>query len=160
MKRKLVTKKKEGFMMKRKLTLALVCGFTALNFAQAKALENVDNTAIYVTDNDYISTYMDYISTASSSIYISKGEATVSCSAYGYQGITTRVKIDASLQQYKNGKWTSIATFTNESNSYRVSISETSSITKGYKYRVKATVKAYNGSSVETRTVTSSEAKY
>ena len=34
------------------------------------------------------------------------------------------------------------------------------SIVKGYKYRVQATVKAYSGSAVETRTVTSSEAKY
>ena len=34
------------------------------------------------------------------------------------------------------------------------------SIVKGYKYRVQATVKAYSGAEVETRTVTSSEAKY
>lgn len=146
--------------MKRNLISVLMCCFVVLSFAQVQALEIADNISTYDTDNSYVSPYMDYISHANSNIYISNGKATISCSVYGYQGITTRVKIDAKLQQYKNGKWVSIDTFSNENNSYRVSINETSSITKGYKYRVQATVKAYNGSSVETRTVTSSEAKY
>ena len=137
-----------------------MCSFAALSLTQAQALEIADNISIYDADNNYVSPYMDYISRANSNIYISDGKATISCSVYGYQGITTRVKIDAKLQQYKNGKWVSIDTFSNESNAYRVSINETSSITKGYKYRVQSTVKAYSGSSVETRTVTSSEAKY
>ena len=146
--------------MKRNLISVLMCSFAALSLTQAQALEIADNISIYDADNNYVSPYMDYISRANSNIYISDGKATISCSVYGYQGITTRVKIDAKLQQYKNGKWVNIDTFSNESNSYRVSINETSSITKGYKYRVQSTVKAYSGSSVETRTVTSSEAKY
>ena len=146
--------------MKRNLISVLMCCFVVLSFAQVQALEIADNISTYDTDNSYVSPYMDYISHANSNIYISNGKATISCSVYGYQGITTRVKIDAKLQQYKNGKWVSIDTFSKESNSYRVSINETSSITKGYKYRVQATIKAYSGSAVETRTVTSSEAKY
>lgn len=146
--------------MKRNLISVLMCCFVVLSFAQVQALEIADNISTYDTDNSYVSPYMDYISHANSNIYISNGKATISCSVYGYQGITTRVKIDAKLQQYKNGKWVSIDTFSNESNSYRVSINETSSITKGYKYRVQAIVKAYSGSLVETRTITSSEAKY
>ena len=146
--------------MKRNLISFLMCSFAVLSLTQAQAMEIADNISIYDADNNYASPYMDYISRASSNIYISNGKATISCSVYGYQGITTCVKINAKLQQYKNGKWVSIDTFSNESNSYRVSINETPSITKGYKYRVQATVKAYSGSSVETRTVTSSEAKY
>ena len=146
--------------MKRNLISVLMCSFAVLSLTQAQALEIADNISIYDADNNYVSPCMDYISRANSNIYISDGKATISCSVYGYQGITTRVKIDAKLQQYKNGKWVSIDTFSNENNSYRVSINETSSITKGYKYRVQATVKAYSGSLVETRTVTSSEAKY
>ena len=146
--------------MKRNLISVLMCGFVVLSFAQVQALEIADSMSICDIDNNCISPYMDYISHANSNIYISNGKATISCSVYGYQGITTRVKIDAKLQQYKNGKWVSIDTFSKESNSYRVSINETSSITKGYKYRVQATIKAYSGSAVETRTVTSSEAKY
>ena len=147
-------------MKKRNLMSIFVCGAVMLSIGQANALEPVKDVAIYNSNNSSISPCMDYISRANSNIYISDGKATISCSVYGYQGITTRVKIDAKLQQYKNGKWVSIDTFSNENNSYRVSINETSSITKGYKYRVQATVKAYSGSSVETRTVTSSEAKY
>ena len=147
-------------MKKRNLMSIFVCGAVMLSIGQANALEPVKDVAIYNSNNSSISPCMDYISRANSNIYISDGKATISCSVYGYQGITTRVKIDAKLQQYKNGKWVSIDTFSNESNSYRVSINETSSITKGYKYRVQATVKAYSGSLVETRTVTSSEAKY
>ena len=146
--------------MKRNLISVLMCSFAVLSLTQAQALEIADNISIYDADNNYVSPCMDYISRANSNIYISDGKATISCSVYGYQGITTRVKIDAKLQQYKNGKWVSIDTFSNESNSYRVSINETSSITKGYKYRVQAIVKAYSGSLVETRTITSSEAKY
>ena len=146
--------------MKRNLISVLICGFAVFSLTQAQALEIADSMSTYDIDNNYISPYMDYISYASSNIYISNGKATISCSVYGYQGITTRVKIDAKLQQYQNGKWVSIDTFSNESNSYRVSIDETSSITKGYKYRVQATIKAYSGSSVETKTVTSSEVKY
>ena len=147
-------------MKKRNLMSIFVCGAVMLSIGQANALEPVKDVAIYNSNNSSISPCMDYISRANSNIYISDGKATISCSVYGYQGITTRVKIDAKLQQYKNGKWVSIDTFSNESNSYRVSINETSSITKGYKYRVQSTVKAYSGSLVETRTVTSSEAKY
>ena len=146
--------------MKRNLISVLMCGFVVLSFAQVQALEIADGMSTCDIDNNCISPYMDYISHANSNIYISNGKATISCSVYGYQGITTRVKIDAKLQQYKNGKWVSIDTFSKESSSYRVSINEISSITKGYKYRVQATVKAYSGSAVETRTVTSSEAKY
>ena len=146
--------------MKRNLISVLMCCFVVLSFAQVQALEIADNISSYGTDNSYVSPYMDCISHANSDIYISNGKATISCSVYGYQGITTYVKIDVKLQQYKNGKWVSIDTFSKESNSYRVSINETSSITKGYKYRVQAIVKAYSGSLVETRTITSSEAKY
>ena len=78
-----------------------MCSFAVLSLTQAQALEIADNMSTYDIDNNYISPYMDYISYASSNIYISNGKATISCSVYGYQGITTCVKIDAKLQQYR-----------------------------------------------------------
>jgi hypothetical protein len=108
-----------------------------------------------------ISPYMDYIVQANGTLYInSNGVATVDCDVYGYQWTTTRVEISANLQQYRSGRWITIKTFTAESNSHRTSLSETYSLSKGYTYRVQATIKAYSGSSVETQTVTSSEANY
>lgn len=104
---------------------------------------------------------MNYISRTSCFLYInSNGKATTECSVYGYQGSTTRVSITANLQQYKNGRWITIKTFTQNSNSHRGSLSETISISKGYSYRVSAQVKAYSGSSVETRNLTSKQTRF
>lgn len=108
-----------------------------------------------------VSPRMDYIAQANGRLYIdSDGIATVSCSVYGYQGTTTRVEISASLQQYKDGKWVTLETYTAEADSHRTNLSETYKLSKGYSYRVRATIKAYSGSSSETRSVTSSEATY
>ncbi len=112
-------------------------------------------------DHFEVTPLMDYIAQAKGNLYIdSSGTATVLCSVYGYQGTTTRVEITANLQQYKNGTWTTIKSFSAESDSHRTSLSETHHLSKGYAYRVRAVIKAYRGSSVETRTVTSSESRY
>lgn len=70
------------------------------------------------------------------------------------------VSITANLQQYKDGRWATIKIFTESANSHRTSLYETTTISKGYTYRVLAQVKAYSGSSVETRNLTGSEASY
>lgn len=104
---------------------------------------------------------MTYISNASSSINISSnGMATATASVTGYQGATTSVSLVTDLQQYKNGSWVTIKSFNSSSASYRTSLSGTYSVAKGYSYRVQTTVKAYAGSAVETRTVTSTTASY
>ena len=146
-------------MRKNIVSLVLCCLVFCAGGVQAFAVEPYAASPSAV---DYtISPYMDYIAQASGSLYIdSNGVATVKSSVNGYQGTTTRVEISANLQQYKNGLWVTIKTFTAESDSYRTSLSNTYSVAKGYSYRVQATIKAYCGSSVETRTVTSSEATY
>lgn len=146
-------------MRKCIVSLALCCVMLCTSGVQAFAAES---SAMPSSDAQYsISPYMDYIAQANGTLYInSSGVATVDCDVYGYQGTTTRVEITANLQQYKSGRWTTIKTFTASSNSHRTSLSETHSVSKGYSYRVQATIKAYSGSSVETRTVISSEASY
>lgn len=146
-------------MRKRIVSLALcylmLCGGSVQTFATEP------NVFVPPTVYSEISPYMDYIAQASGSLYIdSNGVATVKSSVYGYQGTTTRVEISANLQQYKSGRWITLKNFTTESNSHRTSLSDTHSVSKGYSYRVQATIKAYSGSAVETRTVTSSEANY
>lgn len=146
-------------MRKQIISLTLCCIIFLAGGTQISAAE--PNTSVPNVMNFAISPLMEYIAQASGSIYINaNGVATVDCDVYGYQGITTRVEIDANLQQYKNSRWVTIKTFTVESNSHRTSLSNTYSVSKGYSYRVQANIKAYSGSSVETRTVTSSEAKY
>ena len=104
--------------------------------------------------------YTDYISQAKVTLQIaSNGTAAVKGSAFVNQGVNS-VEINANLQQYKGGQWVTIKTFNAESDSHRVSLSETYSVSKGYTYRVKALVKAYAGSSSETKSITSNEVTY
>lgn len=111
--------------------------------------------------NTDVTPLMDYIMQADANLYIdSSGVATVKISVYGYQGTTTRIEISANLQQYKNGGWVTIKTFASTSNSSRASLSETYRVSKGYSYRVQATVKAYSGSISETQVITSNQVAY
>ncbi|MEF9921456.1 MAG: hypothetical protein RR769_00960 [Anaerovoracaceae bacterium] len=146
-------------MGKKMLSFILCCFMLFAGSTQALAAEpstTAPNFAVFS-----ISPRMDYIVQAKGSLYIdANGVATVSCSVYGYQDTATRVEISANLQQYKSGRWVTLETFTAESDSHRTSLSETHSISKGYRYRVQATIKAYSGSKSETKTVTSSEATY
>ncbi len=112
-------------------------------------------------NNHDIVPYMDYISRATSDIYIdSNSKAAVDCSIYGYQTTTTKVCITAELQQYNGTSWKTIKTYTTASNSYRASLSEMAYVSKGYTYRVKATFEAYSGTDAETRIIFSNEVKY
>lgn len=146
-------------MRKRIISLVLCCVMLCVVSIQAFA---ADSNVIVPSAIQYsISPYMDYIAQANGTLYInSNGVAAVDCDVNGYQGTTTRIEISANLQQYKSGRWVTIKTFTAASNSHRTNLSETHSVTKGYSYRVQATIKAYSGSSVESRTVTSSESNY
>jgi len=83
------------------------------------------------------------ISSASSSISISGTTAYVACSVYGYQAKTTRCSITANLQQYKNGGWVTIATWSQSYNNYRGALSASKTVSRGYSYRVYATFSAY-----------------
>lgn len=146
-------------MKKRIVSLVLCCLILCAGSVQVFAAE--PNVYAPSAVSFPISPYMDYIIQANGTLYInSKGVATVDCDVYGYQGTTTRVEISANLQQYTSGSWVTIKTFTANSDSHRTSLSETYSVSKGYNYRVQANIKAYSGSSVETRSVTSSEASY
>lgn len=146
-------------MFKKSIFLGMCCCMILLGNTQVFASNN-DN-AYQEINKSIVAPYMDYIVNAYSGISISSsGTVIISSSVNGYQDTTTKVAITAKLQQYKNGEWTTLKTYTSESNSHRTRISETKSVSKGYSYRVQSTVKAYNGSSVETKIVTSSSAKY
>jgi len=78
------------------------------------------------------------ISYASSNLSISGGKAYISCSLTGYQGTTIKCKISAYLQQYKNGSWVTIGSWSKTSNMYRATLDVSKAVSKGYKYRVYA----------------------
>ena len=103
--------------------------------------------------------YMLYIADASSKLSITSGTSNVQSWLSGTSSVT-KVSITAKLQQYKNGSWTTIKTFSKSKDSTSVTLSDTYPVTKGYTYRVQSTVTAYCGGASETRTVTSNEVKY
>lgn len=153
-------KLKEGdFLIKKIILLMLyLCLMSSISMGLFADQINEEQS---LEQESIIRPYMDYIARASCFLYIySNGKAITDCSVYGYQGITTKVTITANLQQYKGGRWVTIKTFTESANSPRASLYETTSISKGYTYRVTAEIKAYSGSNVETRNLTSSEASY
>ncbi|SCG84351.1 hypothetical protein DW1_2791 [Proteiniborus sp. DW1] len=146
--------------MIKKLILLMLC-LCLMSSISMKVFADETNKEQSLEQESIISPYMDYIARASCFLYIdSNGKATTDCSVYGYQGITTKVTITANLQQYKDGRWVTIKTFAESANSHRAFLYETTTISKGYTYRVTAEVKAYSSSNVETRSMTSSEAVY
>ena len=146
-------------MRKQILSFALCCLMLIACGIQAWAAE-IDTTPSSIA-TFVIAPRMDYIAQAKGSLYIdSNGVATVKCSVYGYDNLATRVEISANLQQYKSGRWVTLKTFTAESDSHSTNLTETYNVSKGYSYRVQATIKAYSGSKSETQTVTSSEATH
>lgn len=145
--------------MTMKMILLMLC-LCLMSSSSMKVFADQINKEQTLGRESIIRPYMDYIARASCFLYIdSSGKATTDCSVYGYQGTTTKVSITANLQQYKDGRWITIRTFTESANSHRVSMYETTAISKGYTYRVTAQVKAYSGSSVEERNLTSSGSK-
>ena len=153
-------KLKGGDFLIKKIILLVIC-LCLMSSISMEVFADQTNEEQSLEQESIIRPYMDYIARASCFLYIdSNGKATTDCSVYGYQGITTKVTITANLQQYKGGRWVTVKTYTESVNLHRASLYETTTISKGYTYRVTAEVKAYSGSNVETRNLTSSEASY
>jgi len=113
-----------------------------------------------VNDDIGVSPMFTYIIDAETQIFInSSGKATVETYLTGNNQVTsTRAIIN--LQQYKNGRWTTIKTW-NESSSTRIlNFSSTYYVNSGYSYRVQSTVTAYSGTNSESTTLTSSSQSY
>ena len=143
-------------MLKKSILVALV-GVVSLSGVSSIYANNVVNT----NDSKIVVPYMDYINDATVGLKItSGGEAQVTSSIVGYSSLVDKVKIEATLQQYKNGSWTDLKTWTKSYSSYKGNLGETYQVSKGYSYRVVTKFTAYSGSKSETQTVTGSETKY
>jgi len=102
-----------------------------------------------------------YIDTTLTTISISSGTATAKGNVTGYSGVTTQLKVYLYLQQYKNGLWQDIANWSDTFNTYKGTLTETSNVTSGYKYRVKAIYYGYGiGGGYDEITTYSNEVTY
>lgn len=138
----------------RKGLCIIICALLLMSCNVYVFADEVETCAMPVAPG--ISPMMEYIARSSAKISADEnGLATINCQVYGYMGTTTRVEIVAELQWYVGGRWVTIRTFTAQSNSHRVTLSETYSLTTGYSYRVQATVTAYSGADIESDVVKS-----
>ena len=138
------------------LMVCIVVLFSSIRHAHAISMEPGE-----ILRNGEISPQMLYIANANANIQISsRGRATVEAYVIGYSHIVTKTKVEADLQQLKNGRWTSIKTWSVSKNSYKTTLVESIQVSKGYSYRVVATVTAYSGRDSETQVITSGEVSY
>ncbi len=143
---------------KMKKTAATVClGAAVLALTPAVSMAETSMKPVNAQTENAISPYMLYIRQTTSVLSISGTTATVDCSTLGVVGEATKAKIIAELQVKNGGSWTTVETWTDTQNSYRASVYETYSVTKGKTYRVKATATVWEGSQSEIQTVFSNE---
>ena len=143
----------------KRLITVILCGALLLCSSSITYADAGSND--HSKDNIIITPQMVYIYRANSNLSIaSTGQAQVKCYVEGYSGIVTKVSIEAELQQYKDGDWVTINSWYQSSSSYRLTLSKSMAVPKGYSYQVVADVTAYNGSDSETQTVISSEVYY
>lgn len=150
------TNESGDFMMRKKM-LAIIIGGVVLSMGMTGYAKTVPAQS----QEEAIRPLMQYINSATVGLKItSSGEAQVRSYITGHSSLVTKVKMEVSLQQYKNSKWTTIDSWSQTDYDYLGTLGETSQVTKGYKYRVVTKFTAYSGSSSETQTVTSSEVSY
>lgn len=90
----------------------------------------------------------NYLS-ASASISVSNGTATCAGKIKGIIGTTTKTSVYLYLQKYTNGTWVNVADWASSGNTVNRTLSQTKSVSKGYKYRSKAVCYAYAGTKSE-----------
>lgn len=103
--------------------------------------------------------YALYIKGKNLDFRISDGVATVKGWVTGQTGVADRCRVVVYLQEKSGSTWKNIATWSDESDGGRASVSETKTVTAGKTYRAKAVVTAWSGEASETETILSSEEK-
>ena len=95
--------------------------------------------------------FYSYTNSVTTTLSISSsGNATATGSITGYYGTTTSVDIFLYIQQYKNGAWVNVGSWSSIGiNSYKGALSKSMSVARGYTYRVKASYYANSGSKWE-----------
>lgn len=99
-------------------------------------------------DNTRMEPYSLYTNSLIAELAISSS-GTVTASILRYINTTMSVKVNAYLQQYSEGSWKNIGSWSQSSNSTSTAIRKITTVSKRYKYRLKASYYAYSGSRYE-----------
>lgn len=150
------------------LVLTLTMGMSVMAFA-----EETDVKETYAEDtNDYSHELWDleggekterwaYVSSTSQYLTIdSSGKATVTARVAGINGVY-KITLYMYLQQYKDGTWNNLASWTaTENEQYILKEYTYSTCPKGYTYRLRCSAYAYKGNKFEHIIFYTSEKKY
>lgn len=142
--------------MKKRIVALVLCGLLVL-------AGSTQSLAADVTTDEMVSVspQMNSISRARTNLTVdSSGNAVIDSYVSGSFDITNRVKISAQLQKNVNGSWVTLQTFTEEKNSWQMSMKASYKVSKGFTYRVQATAYAYNVLSSESTIMVSNEVHY
>ena len=137
----------------RKVAAMICLSAAVLTSVPAVAMAATADEPINQQTEIGIAPYMLYIVDANCTLSISGTTATVQCWVKGDSIDATKAKVIAELQVKNGSSWTTIATWTDTQDSYRVTVNKTKTITAGNTYRVKATVTIWEGSQSETQTL-------
>lgn len=100
--------------------------------------------------NGVITPFYDYTNTTKTDLYISpNGLATATGSVTGYQGKTTKINMYLYLQRYDGINWVDTDNWSKSDENYRLTLTSTSYVSKGYTYRIKAYYYVYSGTDYE-----------
>lgn len=103
---------------------------------------SVSAYAVTLGDVEVMSENYSY---ANAGLTIDNGKATADGILQGIPGKTDKVTVHLYLQQYKNGEWVNCDDWLKSEEAASCSLSRTVTVTKGYKYRAKASCYAYAG---------------
>lgn len=136
----------------RKKLITMIAAILITNLLVVPAMAD---TGALVGDKIIISPMYTYISNAEALLSInSSGKATAEVYVTGNSEVTS-IKATINLQQYKNGSWATIKTWSESSSSKILNFIDTYYVSSGYTYRVQSTVTAYSGQNSESTTLTS-----
>ena len=133
--------------MKKKLIVLIIvmmvlCLFPAQIFGQQTAHKAESDVGILWT---FITEYRNYFEVSSN------GQALANVRLYASSNID-KVVIDASIQQYANGNWKTIKSWTSTSYSSSGYLNQTWYVNKGYYYRLVSTGKVYQNDALVEQT--------
>lgn len=147
--------------MKMKKVIAVLClvclvfSFSTVAFA---AEESMSRKTVEFSEVE--SAKMTYIESASNKLSIKNNVASIRASVCGYSGSTTKCEVSVKLQVKTLGLfWSNVETWSDSQYGDRASVSGSTAVTAGKSYRTVATVTVWNGSSSESRTLTSETIK-
>ena len=103
----------------------------------------------------------DYISRVSTNVSINKNTGIATCTATCWAPTAASVKLVCRLQQYKNGTWSTVKTWS-DTGTQQAGLAKQRAVYSGYTYRTYTSCYAYNaaGTLIETASLYSSQVTY